>query len=62
MRQRHSFLHVIGQNPLPVTMFNRVLTDMLPDILCKCKTRCTFIRTVHSSPYRRTEPVDRRIA
>ena len=32
---------------------NGVLKDMLPDILCKCKTRCTFIRFVHRPPYRR---------
>ena len=55
MRQRHSFLRVIGAELLlPITMVNRVLTDMLPDILCKCKTRCTFIRMVHRSPYRHT--------
>jgi len=30
-----------------------VLEDMLPDILCKCKTRCTFIRFVHRPPSRR---------
>ena len=32
---------------MPITMFNRVLTAMLPDILCKCKARCTFICFVH---------------
>ena len=39
---------------MPITVVNCVLKDMLPDILCKCKTRCTFIRFVHRSPDRRT--------
>ena len=39
---------------MPITFVNCVLSDMLPDNMCKCKARCTFIRTVHRSPYRPT--------
>ena len=49
MRQRDSFLHVIGHETLAHHGVNCVLKDMLPDIMCKCKTRCTFIRFARSS-------------
>jgi hypothetical protein len=39
---------------LPIRVLTCVLSAMLPDNMCKCKTRCTFIRFVHRSPYRRT--------
>src|SRR5580658_5519928 len=35
-------------------MLNRVPRDMLPDMVSKCKTGCTFIRFVHWSACRRT--------
>jgi hypothetical protein len=35
-------------------MLNRMPRDMLPDMVSKCKTRCTFIRFVHRSLRRRT--------
>jgi hypothetical protein len=35
---------------LPITVLTCVLSDMLPDNMCKCKARCTFIGTVHRSP------------
>src|SRR5580700_1273286 len=54
MRQRNSFLHVMGAETLAHHGVNCVLRDMLPDNMCKCKTKCTFIRSVHRSPYRRT--------
>src|ERR1700746_3891157 len=44
----------LGTKTLAHHGVNCVLEDMLPDILCKCKTRCTFIRFVHRSPNRRT--------
>src|SRR5690349_2392417 len=44
----------LGTKTLAHHGVNCVLEDMLPDILCKCKTRCTFIRFVHRSPVRRT--------
>ena len=48
MGQRNSFLHVIGPKTVARHGVNCVLNAMLPDILCKCKTRCTFIRFVHT--------------
>src|SRR5580658_1588416 len=54
MRQRNSFLHVMGAETLAHHGVNCVLRDMLPDNMCKCKTKCTFIRSVHRSPYSRT--------
>ena len=36
---------------MPITVLTACLSDMLPDNMCKCKARCTFIRIVHRSPY-----------
>ena len=35
---------------MPIMGLTACLGDMLPDILCKCKARCTFIGFVQRSP------------
>jgi uncharacterized protein len=48
MSQRNRFLHRHGpRKALPAQYVGYALLCMVPDILCKCKTGCTFIRTVH---------------
>jgi len=48
MHKGNCFLqHRQARKPGPALVFMPCLMSMLPDILCKCKAGCTFIRFVH---------------
>src|SRR5262249_30992125 len=48
--QRNRFLHRHGALEACLSqLVGYALSCMVPDILCKCKTVCTFIRSVHGA-------------